>query len=180
MGNFPEIHVELAAINDRLEAFAKGIIFESENKDGFTLDNYQASFLEGKKVSGIYFFEILKKDDSLDFSAWMNSFRKKWTLNPVKNRPVVREISVNKLSKHTGNWIPFYIGKSKDIKHRVNQHISLGETTTYALKLKAMKNLDDKTFRLSYIIIDTEHYDMVMPKIEQVLREKYNPIIGKQ
>ena len=180
MENFPEIHEELTSINTKLEVYAKGIKFNPKNEKGFILDEFQENFLEVKKVSGIYFFEILKENDSQDFNTWLKDFRKKWTANNVKNRPLVREKSVKELSTHTDKWIPFYIGKSKDIKHRVNQHISLGDTSTYALKLKAMKNLNDKTFRLSYIIIDTEHYDMVMPTIEQILRNIYYPIIGKQ
>jgi hypothetical protein len=177
--NFTSIYKELSIINYKLEAFAKGIIFCIEKE--FILCDYKPDLLEiPKRAKGIYFFEIKKNDTSLAFNDWITAFKEEWEKNEIRNRPKSRKISIEKLSGFTDDWIPFYIGKSKNIQHRVNQHISLGETSTYALKLKAMKNLDDKTFRLSYIIIDTEHYDMVMPKIEQVLREKYNPIIGKQ
>ena len=181
MENFPEIKTELDIISRKLEAFAKGIKFTPENEEGFTLDKFQENLLDGKKVSGIYLFEILKKDDSQDFTAWMDEFRQKWESNLVKNRPIIRKISVKKLSNHTDKWIPFYIGKSKNIKYRVNQHITLKpDGSTYALKLKAMGNLLGEKFRLSYLIIDTKHYDIVMPKIEKELRDFYTPIIGKQ
>ena len=44
----------------------------------------------------------------------------------------------------------------------------------------ARKNLKDETFRLSAIKIEVENYDAIVPRIEWQLRNRINPIIGKQ
>ena len=64
---------------------------------------------------------------------------------------------------------------------RIKEHLSLdSDSSTYALKLKARSKFHKETFRLSFIEIETEYYDLVMHKIEYELRKQYNPIIGKQ
>jgi len=186
MENFPEMQQKLTSINkkaisinDELEVFAKEIKFN--NGVEFKLNDYETDlFTIPKKVKGIYFFEIKKSDSSLSFNVWIDKFREKWDIDHVRNRPTLRKKSLSNLLGYSEEWIPFYIGKSNNIQNRVGQHISLENTSTYALKLITMGNLTNEIFRLSYINIDTEHYDLVMPKIEQVLRDKYHPIIGKQ
>lgn len=147
----------------------------------FELEKYHISLLKvPKKVKGVYFLEILNENRSLDFKEWMEDFRKKWDNASIKNRPALVD---KRIEKHSGikDWIPFYMGKAENIQFRVDQHITLrAESSTYALKLGAMENLKKETFRLSYVAIDTKHYDVIMHKIEQLLRDKYHPIIGKQ
>ena len=44
----------------------------------------------------------------------------------------------------------------------------------------ARENLKNDNFRLSAININVENYDAIVPKIEWQLRERINPLIGKQ
>lgn len=182
MANFPDITEELDIISKKLIVFANDEIkFSPKNKDGFLLKDYSIDSLEiPKDTMGIYFFEIKKNDKSQNFNEWIDQFKEKWNIDYVTNRPIIRKKSLNNLSEHSDEWIPFYIGKSKNIQYRVKQHITLGNTSTSALKLITMGNLNDETFRLSFLKIQTDHYDLVMPKIEEELRKKLNPIIGKQ
>ena len=92
----------------------------------------------------------------------------------------LRKVRIN---QHTElkELIPMYIGKSKQIGGRVRQHIykELGKPT-FALKLNARENMRNKTFRLNVIRVPPENYDWVMPVIEKTLRNRINPIIGRQ
>lgn len=131
---------------------------------------------------GIYFIEI--KNDLIHetFPAWVDNFRIEWEHQDYK-RHFVSNLRKVRINQHTelNEWIPMYIGKSKQIGGRVHQHIykELGKPT-FALKLNARENMRDKTFRLSVIKVPHENYDWVMPVIEKTLRDKLNPIIGRQ
>lgn len=73
-----------------------------------------------------------------------------------------------------------YIGKSENIKKRVLEHFKKpANSTTSALKLEERIHLYGLNLRLSFVEVKTEYYDLVMHKIEQELRKKYNPIVGK-
>ena len=74
-----------------------------------------------------------------------------------------------------------YIGKSKKISSRIHQHIYKEiEKTTFALKLNAREHTKKEIFKLSVIKIPSENYDWIVPTLERSLRDKINPIIGKQ
>jgi len=74
-----------------------------------------------------------------------------------------------------------YIGKSRNIGSRIHGHIYKElHKTTFALKLQARKNLKNEIFRLKTIRIDVKNYDAIVPRIEWQLRNKINPLIGKQ
>lgn len=64
---------------------------------------------------------------------------------------------------------------------RVKEHIfkELGKNT-FALKLMERTNLKNETFRLSTIKLEVENYDWIVPVIENSLRNRINPIIGRQ
>jgi hypothetical protein len=94
--------------------------------------------------------------------------------------PNTKKIRIQKHLELT-DYIPMYIGKSKRIKGRVYEHIFKDiNKTTSALKLKARENIKNETFRLSFLRIDTNNYDWIVPVIEKTLRNKLNLIIGKQ
>ena len=77
--------------------------------------------------------------------------------------------------------MPLYLGKSKNIAGRVWEHINLklAQPTT-AMKLKERSNMANQRFRLSTIRVEVENYDLIMPKLESALRDKYNPVLGRQ
>ena len=132
--------------------------------------------------SGVYLFEIKNNTKFEDFSSWLNYFEPKWA-DPKYVASYTSNLKQKRTSQHKElrDWIPLYIGKSKSIEGRVHEHIFKElHKTTYALKLNARNNLFDETFRISTIKIDLLNYGALMPIIEASLRNKINPIIGKQ
>src|SRR5690606_28362456 len=103
-----------------------------------------------------------------------NKYLQKWTPNIVNKRT----------KKHIGKnteWIPLYIGKSKNIADRIDKHINstIGKPPS-ALKLKGRDNLNDQKFRIKYIDFNYIHnYEAIVAEIEKKLRDEINPISGK-
>jgi len=82
-----------------------------------------------------------------------------------------------------GDMFPFYLGKSQNIEKRVNQHLYLkAESSTYALKLKSRPELlKNIVFEITWLPLETtsETYFLVS-RVESLLRDLINPIVGKQ
>ena len=131
---------------------------------------------------GIYFLEIKNNKRFETFTDWINDFKKEWE-DPKYKWRFVPNLKQKRIQMHTElkEWIPIYIGKSHNIKDRIHQHIYKElEQNTFALKLKARENMKNETFRLSMIKLEIKNYDWIVPKFENKLRNKYNPLIGKQ
>lgn len=131
---------------------------------------------------GIYLFEIKNDDRFADFNTWITDFKEAWEGEDYKYKftPNTKKMRI-KEHKELKDWIPLYIGKARNIRTRIHGHIFKElHKTTFALKLMARPNLKDKTFRLKAIKIDVKNYDAIVPKIEWQLRNRINPIIGKQ
>jgi len=77
--------------------------------------------------------------------------------------------------------MPIYIGKSEHVGDRIYQHLfkELKQSTS-ALKLMERKNLNKYTFRVSTIKVNVINYAEIVTRVEQELRNKINPVIGKQ
>jgi hypothetical protein len=78
--------------------------------------------------------------------------------------------------------IPFYLGKSERVAHRVRQHIEIdGSKSTYALKLRARSDLlRAVTMRVNCLPLPiTKDSYYLMARVETLLREEFMPIIGK-
>ena len=131
---------------------------------------------------GIYLFEI-KNDNRFDnFELWIEDFKEIWEVDEYRDKftPNTKKIRI-RAHKELNEWIPLYIGKSRNIGARIHGHIYKElHKTTFALKLQARTNLKDHTFRLKAIEVDVHNYDSIVPKIEWQLRNRLNPIIGKQ
>ncbi len=165
---------ELSVVIDELN-------FESKFKFRITDSNPEFNFGD-EEFSGIYLFEIKKRGHYKTFKEWSVAFTKKWEAKKYlkKHCPVIAK---GRLKKHgqLDEWIPLYIGKSNNVYKRVDQHLNKElNSTTYALKLMARENLKEDEFRVSIIRFDIDNYDTIMPFIENKMRERYNPIIGKQ
>ena len=134
------------------------------------------------KYSGIYLIEIKNSNKFSYFNDWVADFKTKWhDLKYLKN--FTPNIKQKRVDRHTqlGEWIPIYIGKSRNISERVKGHIFKDlHKTTFAMKLFARENLIDETFRLSTIRIEISNYDAIIPIVESQLRDKINPLIGRQ
>lgn len=134
------------------------------------------------KHPGIYLLEIKNNGELQDFQEWIKKFRNEWEDEKYLRQftPNLKKVRVN---SHTQlkEWVPIYIGKSKNIKSRIHGHIFKDlNKSTFALKLMAREHLQKDCFRLSKIYISVKNYDAIVPKIEGQLRNKINPIIGKQ
>lgn len=132
--------------------------------------------------SGIYLIEIKNNKQYDNFDDWVLQFKTAWE-NDEYRKNFTSNLKKLRIRAHTQleDWIPLYIGKSKNIGARVHEHIYKKlEKTTFALKLMERKNLADETFRLKTIRIEVENYDAILPRVEWQLRNQINPIIGKQ
>ncbi|QSS96646.1 hypothetical protein [Psychroflexus sp. ALD_RP9] len=148
------------------------------------LDELKEKSEKLKKIKGIYLFEIYNmnsiifdewiKDFTLKFRGIENKYLQKWTPNIVNLRT----------EKHLGKkaeWIPLYIGKSKNIANRIDKHINstLGKPPS-ALKLMERGNLNNHKFRIKYIDFNyIKNYEAIVGEIEKKLRNEINPIAGK-
>lgn len=148
----------------------------------FNLQELDTIVWDKLNVQGIYLFEIRNNELYEDFPSWVQNFTDEWHDERYRKR-FVSNIKAKRIRAHTElqTWIPLYIGKSKNIRERVHDHIFKGlEQTTFAMKLAAREHLKKETLRLSFIEVETAHYDWVMPVLERMLRDRINPIIGKQ
>jgi hypothetical protein len=133
---------------------------------------------------GIYRIDIHTGAAHTSFETWYEWFRREWVTeeyerkhvpNPKKKRVVAH------MTKPLPQWMPLYLGKSRDIAGRVLGHIDLKlNQPTTALKLKERRNMAGQRFRLSTLRIEVENYDLIMPQVESALRDHCNPILGRQ
>ena len=144
--------------------------FEFEEICEFSLEESNLKIpYDDLKISGLYLFEI-KNSTNLEFNEWIkrfkitfrgteNEFLKKFTPNIIEKR----------IKKHPQkmDWIPFYIGKSKNMTERIDKHINstLGKPP-FALKLKGRGNLNNELFRLKILNIEVKNYDVIVPSLE--------------
>lgn len=131
---------------------------------------------------GVYLVEIKNNTSFNDFESWFNYFQYNWEL-PEYKKNWTPNTKKKRAEKHTslGDWVPLYIGKSKRVSKRLLTHLNLKlEQPTTSLKLKARTNMNAENFRFSTIKVDVTNYDIIMPMLEKSLRDKINPILGRQ
>ncbi|ENW08420.1 hypothetical protein F934_00007 [Acinetobacter beijerinckii ANC 3835] len=98
----------------------------------------------------------------------------------IKNTPNFQKKRINH-HVSLAEWMPLYLGKSKNVGKRVLEHINLAiNKKTYALKLKARRDMSNYKLRLCAVPIEVQHYDIIVPVLESKLRDRFNPLIGKQ
>ncbi|MGL5717707.1 MAG: hypothetical protein ACRCX2_32145 [Paraclostridium sp.] len=141
-----------------------------------------------KKNAGIYLFEIKFNTIDLNVSKEeMNVYLKQqWNLSKRGSTPNIIEGKVKHHNIKNDTWIPFYIGKSKDINDRVVQHIRFSRKTkdTYALRLNELVEGIFKEADYRVRIADLNSYSgdryWIVERIESIMRNEINPICGKQ
>ena len=181
MNDFTLLEKDLESLNAKIEDFTSNLKFEEIGK--FKLSESEKITLDLKeslKCKGIYFLEIQNSVENKDIKKWKNDFLKNWEDDKINKSP---KVILDRLNNHSEfeEWIPLYVGKSENIGKRIKDHFCLkNESTTYALKLNSRKSIINTAFRLSVIEIKTDYYDLVVHKIEHILRKRYNPIVGKQ
>ena len=137
---------------------------------------------------GLYLF--LAKFPFRDYESLVE-FGSKWGVMQDKNAPA------NCPRFHKGNsklktirnilkkndFIPFYLGKSENLKKRIIEHITVDiDKTVYALKLisrkKIIENIDFHIGYVDFAINDSSYFCIEL--LENEIRKIYRPIIGKQ
>jgi hypothetical protein len=130
---------------------------------------------------GIYLIEIKTKNNQT-FDDWLTNFKNQWEDHKYKHK-FVPNIKAKRTKQHSvlSEWIPLYIGKSKDISKRIKEHLDLKlDRPTTALKLRERSNIYQQEFRVSTINIKVDNYDLIMPQFENLMRDRINPILGRQ
>lgn len=172
---------------DQLKEKIKDITFDSSLSIPFIIsDQLDSKILFNEKKQGVYLFELNLESGSLTGmkkSTQIKNFAEDWTKK--KNNSFFSSSIIKKRLLHRKDyneqWLPLYIGKSKDLHKRIREHIELSPLkNTYAMKLKHRANLHGLEFRVSTIELDVKNYDFIVPYVERTLREEYHPLIGRQ
>jgi hypothetical protein len=182
MTQIDQIDQQLTAYNNLLIAVADTLSFMPAFEFDLHSPTIEKIPFEQVAYSGLYFIELKNSSGHTDFQCWAAAFVAAWTDSRYKQRfvPNPKKGRVNS-HKTLKEWVPLYIGKSRDISKRLWEHIHLPmDKPTYALKLKGREHLRDDKFKLSTIKIEAVNYDWIMPVLERALRDKFNPIIGRQ
>lgn len=138
---------------------------------------------------GVYCFWI-EKDKLPPFEE----FKEEWNINKddlALSQPFKKWFNENKKIKD--NFRPFYLGKRENIMNRIEQHINNSSKTTYGLHLyrgneKWKKGVHVSWFKfppraLEKLKTNTENkmlQQLLLTYLEYELRQKFNPMIGKQ
>lgn len=134
---------------------------------------------------GIYRIDVKVRvpiRDRAALSHWMCRFAGEWDHADFvgKNTPTTE---IRRMKAHVDllDWMPVYIGKSKNIARRVAEHIDLAlDRRTVAMKLRSRPMWNEREFRLSTIHLPVTHYELIAPRVEAELREHVNPLVGRQ
>lgn len=173
-----DIDNDLFKISQQLDKFAAQVDFVDFHEFILETDLKCTPDLPPKK-NGIYRFDFFIEDDSGEVSDWMKNFCEEWINTDVTWVPGTRKKRISQ-HKELREWIPLYIGKSKDVRQRVLQHLYQKiDATTFGMKLMGRKNLYGKKFRVSWIPLEITHYDFIAPALEQRLRNRFHPIVGR-
>lgn len=132
--------------------------------------------------SGIYRIDISTLGETCSVSEWVDKFRLEWEHENYKKK-FTPNLKKKRIAQHPNltEWLPLYLGKSKNVSKRVLEHINLPlEKTTFALKLKARPEMIKYKLRLCAIHVPVKNYDLIVPAFESALRNRFNPLIGKQ
>ena len=162
-------------------------LFLENNGEEFKLNSGKQPTLSNSP--GIYLFwaEFSKWIDKNTWSNAFDLFLDQWSnqIEEIQYYPRFNKKRATKTFREYEkcDWLPFYLGKARNINSRVHQHITLEKNKkTYALKLDSMSsNLTDINFLVSELplSLDTDNY-FLLELIESELRNRLNPIIGKQ
>lgn len=162
----------LAGFKQIVESLSFDVVGDIRNEDLINKHDY----------SGVYLIEVESNTSCDDFKLWFNQFKVDWEL-PEYKKCWTPNTKKKRVEKHTalGEWVPLYIGKSKRVSKRLLTHLNLKlEQPTTSLKLNARTNMKSLNFRFSTIKVDVKNYDIIMPIFESILRDKINPILGRQ
>jgi hypothetical protein len=135
---------------------------------------------------GVYFFDIkFPFRTECAFLDFVKTWGSKGTANPQKStsRTYLMRARTHVEKVKAGEFVPFYLGKNKNVRSRVTQHLTgAAQSSTYGLKLLSRAELlKGCKLRASAAIlkIAPDAYFSV-ELLEAALRERLHPMVGKQ
>jgi len=182
MNEINEIDKEISISAKKLEEEVKKLTFEEICEFNLNKDHIPEIPWGTLNYPGIYLLEIKNDGKSDSLATWVENFKSKWE-DEKYLKSFTPNLKKKRIVGHSEltDWIPIYLGKSKRIEGRVHEHIFKElHKTTFALKLNARENIQNERFRLKTIKCDVQNYNMIVPAIEAQLRNRVNPLIGKQ
>lgn len=146
--------------------------------DTTKLDQYQQL-----NVKGVYLFEISTANNAglSDFNSWSKDFLTRWK-QPRFEKKFVSNPKNKRIKSHSTlqPWMPLYIGKSEKLKQRLIEHFGLDlDSRTFAMKLNLRDEFKGEKLRISFMTLNVNNYDIIAPRLEKAMRERYNPIVGQ-
>lgn len=134
-------------------------------------------------TKGIYLFEISTANVARfsDFDSWSKDFLTRWK-HPRFEKKFVSNPKNKRLNAHSElkEWLPLYIGKSEKVKQRLVEHFDLGfDSRTFAMKLNLRDEFKGEKLRISFMTLNVNNYDIIAPRLEKAMRERFNPIVGQ-
>jgi hypothetical protein len=146
----------------------------------FVCDLCDEEKIAKQSFRGIYRIDISTAGSAFNVSEWIERFRIEWEHDDFKKK-FTPNLKKKRIAFHTvlPEWMPLYLGKSKNISGRVLEHINLPlEKTTFALKLNARPEMKKYRLRLHALPVLVQNYDLIVPTLESALRNRFNPLIG--
>ena len=183
-----EIEKYIESIQESCNNFIKQnleFILVQLEKNKISLDNL---FSENPIVDidenscGVYVFYI-KPNEKIDTYESLKDF---WESNKLRSPKVIKS---RFKSLKIGESTCFYVGKSENLPHRIKQHINQQTNeSTYGLKLSEHDRINSvSTFEYSFFKVCAKPNDenkdglkCLLVTLEKCLREKLEPLIGKQ
>lgn len=135
---------------------------------------------------GLYYFDIAFpfRTDS-EFDHFLERWGRKGggSLQTATARAYTKRASQHKEKVRLGQPVPFYIGKHKNIRSRVTQHLTgSSESGTYGLKLLSRSELlKGCTIRVGGVaLVATREGYFCVEFLESALRSRLHPVVGRQ
>ena len=135
---------------------------------------------------GVYFFDIqfpFRTEDA--FFDFIEMWGAKGSANAQKGTSrTYPKRAKNHIEKvKAGEFVPFYVGKNKNVRSRVTQHLTgAANSGTYGLKLlsraELLKGCKPRASGAIFDISPEAYFSIEF--LEVALRERLHPIVGKQ
>lgn len=144
-------------------------------------DLYDKEEIKRLNFNGLYLIEVSSKGYN-NLSEWLEYFIPLWDRADF-SKSFTPTTKKSRISKHSclKEWMPMYLGRSRDVSSRLLQHIELPkEKRTFSLKFEARDNLENINFRVLIIKLNLRNYAFVSDYLESGMRDRLSPIVGKQ
>jgi len=147
---------------------------------------FDDELIEKQTYPGIYYIELdTTGKTTATLEQWLDNFQQEWMDEQYRNQfvanPQKKRVNIHKKSGVLLPWMPVYIGKSKNVGQRLHQHVHFPlKQRTFSMKLGCRPSMMTRAWRVSTIDLSgVVNYDVIAPKLEAAMRNKYHPIVGR-